>query len=149
MTGIVTARLTSRMMSQSARPAYICTRVRPCTAMAAAPACWHICAKATALTFPPSQPLRNFTVTGTSTALTTASMMRPASSGSRMSAEPSPLRMTLPTGQPILISRMSAPEYASAMGAASAMTSGSWPKICTAAGCSSGGDQSSCFVFSS
>lgn len=41
-----------------------------------------------------------------------------------MSAEPSPLRMTLPTGQPILMSRMSAPEYASAMGAASAMTSG-------------------------
>ena len=29
----------------------------------------------------PSQPLRNFTVTGTSTALTTASMTRPASSG--------------------------------------------------------------------
>ena len=65
MTGTDTARFTSLMTSQSARPAYICTRVRPCTAIAAAPACSQSFANSTAFTLPPSQPLRIFTVTGT------------------------------------------------------------------------------------
>ena len=68
MTGMDTAALTSRMRSQSARPAYIWARVRPWTATAAAPACSQTRAKSTAFTLPLSQPLRNFTVTGTETA---------------------------------------------------------------------------------
>ena len=46
---------------------------------------------------PLSQPRRIFTVTGTGLAFTTASAMRPAFSGSFISAEPSPLDTTLPT----------------------------------------------------
>ena len=144
-----TARLTSRIMSQSARPEYICTRVRPCTATAEAPACSQSRAKSTAFTLPPSQPLRNLTVTGASTAARTASIILPASSGSRIRAEPSPDFTTLPTGQPMLISRISAPDISSASCAASAMTSGSWPKICAAQGCSPSGTYSSARVFSS
>ena len=81
--------------------------------------------------------------------MATAATISAASSGVRMRAEPSPDLTTLPTGQPMLMSIISAPEMSSARFAPSAMDSGSWPKICTAAGCSSGGDQSSCFVFSS
>ena len=137
------------MTSQSARPAYICARVRPWIARAEAPALSQTRANSTALTCPPSKPLRNLTVTGTETAFTTASTILPASSGSRMSAEPSPLLTTFPTGQPMLTSRMSAPESSSASLAASARISGSWPKICTEAGCSSGGMYKSSFVFAS
>ena len=40
--------------------------------------------------------------------------------------------------QPMLMSSTSAPESSMAIGAAAAITSGSWPKICTATGLSSG-----------
>ena len=135
-----TARFTSRMMSQSARPAYICARVRPCTATAAAPAALAHCrANATAFTSPPSQPLRNFTVTGTSTAAATAETISAASSGVRIRALPSPLLTILPTGQPMLMSMMSAPDISRARRAPSAITAGSWPKICAATGRPSSG----------
>ena len=139
MTGMDTARFTSRMMSQSARPAYICARVRPCTATAAAPAPSQSRAKATAFTSPPSQPLRNFTVTGTSTAAATAETISAASPGVRIRALPSPLLTILPTGQPMLMSMMSAPDISRARRAPSAITAGSWPKICAATGRPSSG----------
>ena len=106
-------------------------------------------AKSTAFTLPLSQPLRNFTVTGTATAFLTASTILAASSGVFMRAEPSPDLTTFPTGQPMLMSRMSAPESSSAMAAASAMISGSCPKIWAAEGCSPAGMYNSSLVFSS
>ena len=71
-------------------------------------------------------------------AFNTASTMRPASSGSFISAAPSPLLTILPMGQPMLISKISAPVCSMAIWAASAIQTGSLPKICTAAGCSPG-----------
>ena len=147
MTGTETARFTSLMTSQSALPAYICTRVLPCTAIAAAPACSRSFASSTALTDPPSQPLRILTVTGTGTALATADTISAASSGVRMSAEPSPDLTTLPTGQPMLMSIISAPEMSSARFAPSAMASGSCPKICAETGLPPSGTCSSAPVF--
>ena len=136
MTGIDTAAFTWRMVTQSACPAYIWARVRPWTATADTPACSSIRASSTALTLPLSQPRRIFTVTGTGEAFTTASAMRAAFSGSRISALPSPLDTILPTGQPMLMSIRSAPDSSAAMHAASAMHPGSLPKICALAGCS-------------
>ena len=88
--------------------------------------------------FPLSQPRRIFTVTGTGDAFTTASAMRAAFSGSFIRAEPSPFPTTLPTGQPILMSMRSAPLISAAIWAASAMQTGSLPKICALTGCSPG-----------
>ena len=87
---------------------------------------------------PLSQPRRIFTVTGTPAAFTTASAMRAAFSGSFIRAEPSPLETTFPTGQPMLMSMMSAPLISRAICAASAMQTGSLPKICALTGCSPG-----------
>ncbi len=61
-----------------------------------------------------------------------------ALSGARISAQPSSFPAIFPTGQPMLMSRISAPESAIAFCAASAIVSGSWPKIWTARGRSSG-----------
>ena len=77
-------------------------------------------------------------MTGTSEAFTTASRILPARGRSRMRALPSPLRTTLPTGQPMLTSMISQPEISLAFFAASAMVSGSLPKSCTPRGTSSG-----------
>ena len=73
--------------------------------------------------------------------------MRPAFSGSFISAEPSPLDTTLPTGQPMLMSMTSAPDTSAAITAASAMQAISLPKICAAAGCSLGAIFSSVRLF--
>ena len=67
--------------------------------------------------------------------------------GSRISAEPSPLLTTLPTGQPMLLSRMSAPLASMAICAASAMQTGSLPKIWACIGCSPGKGASSVRLF--
>ena len=84
---------------------------------------------------PLSQPRRIFTVTGRRPApFTTASATRTARSGVRMSPEPSPELATLGTGQPMLMSMMSAPDTSPAMAAASSMHAGSEPKIWAAAG---------------
>ena len=77
-------------------------------------------------------------MTGTGTAFTTASTMRPAFSGSFIKAAPSPLFTIFPMGQPMLMSMMSVPAASRAIWAASAMQTGSLPKIWTAAGCSPG-----------
>ena len=138
ITGMDTASLTARMQFQSAWPLYTWARVRPWTATAEAPACSRIWANSTQLQLPMSQPRRNLAVTGTETAFTTASMMRPAFSGSFIRAAPSPLPTIFPMGQPMFRSTMSAPECSRAIWAASAMQTGSLPKICTAAGCSPG-----------
>ena len=106
--------------------------------MALTPACSSILDNSTALMLPLSQPRRIFTVTGTGLALTTASASRAAFSGSFIRAEPSPLATTLPTGQPMLMSIISAPDTSAAMTAASAMQGISLPKIWAAAGFSLG-----------
>src|SRR6185312_15153513 len=84
-----------------------------------------------------SQPVRIFSVTGRSTAFTTASRMRAARPSSRISAEPAWPFTTFFTGQPKLMSISAAPRSALSF-AASAMTRGSQPASCTAIGCSSG-----------
>jgi hypothetical protein len=56
-----------------------------------------------------SQPVRIFSVTGTSTALTTASRMRTTSCSSRISAEPAQALHTFLAGQPMLMSMICAP----------------------------------------
>ena len=80
-----------------------------------------------------SQPVRILTVTGTSTASTTACMIAVASASSRISAEPDALRTIFLAGQPKLMSTISAPRPATTR-AASAITSGSVPASCTAIG---------------
>ena len=85
---------------------------------------------------PFSRPRRIFTVTGTSTASATAETIRQARSASSSSVAPAPVFVTLRTGQPKFTSTMSAPA-SSTIRAASAITSGSEPKICTASGRSS------------
>ena len=78
-----------------------------------------------------SQPMRIFNVTGTSTASTVAARILPASTSSRISAEPAAWpTATFFTGQPKLMSIRSAP-LATAIRAASAMASGSQPANCT------------------
>ena len=54
----------------------------------------------------------------------------------RIRPEPSPELATLGTGQPMLMSMMSAPDTSWAMAAPSSMHTGSLPKICAAAGVS-------------
>ena len=135
------------MVVQSAVPPYICTRVLPWTAMADTPTCSSIRLSSTALTLPLSQPRRIFTVTGTGLAFTTASAIRAAFSGSFIRAEPSPLETTFPTGQPMLMSMKSAPLTWAAIWAASAMHTGSLPKIWAAKGPSPGKGISSCRLF--
>ena len=95
--------------------------------MAAAPAASQRLATSTQVTAPSSQPLRIFTVTGRSTAFTTASTMRPQRAGSRISALPAPPPVILGAGQPMLMS-MKSGRYRSASFAPSAMISGSLPK---------------------
>src|SRR5438034_4452427 len=77
--------------------------------------------------------MRILTVTGTATAPTTASLTRQARSGSRSKDEPPEVLTTFGTGQPMLMSTMSAPA-ASAILAASAITPGSPPISCTETG---------------
>jgi 2-C-methyl-D-erythritol 4-phosphate cytidylyltransferase len=78
-----------------------------------------------------SQPSRVFSVTGTSTAPTTASISDSAWSRSRISAEPERPPTTFLAGQPMLMSMIRAPCPAT-MRAASAIQQGSRPASCTA-----------------
>ena len=97
---------------------------------------------------PLSQPRRNFTVTGRPAApRTTARATAAALSGSRMRAEPSPELATLGTGQPMLMSTMSAPDRSRARAAPFSIKGSSQPKIWTAAGCSSRPSSSRAGVF--
>ena len=110
--------------------------MRPCTVIIRIPHSSAIRARVGALRLSSSQPVRIFRVTGTSTARTVASRIRPASDSSRISADPASLLTTFFTGQPKLMSMIAAPRSTFSR-AASAMISGSWPASCTAMGNSS------------
>ena len=137
MTGIETASLTLRTNAQSALPLYIWLRVRPWTVTILTPRSSAIRASSGALRSAWSQPIRIFTVTGTSTAFTVASMSLVASPTSFINAEPASWPTTLRTGQPKLISMMSAPLPCCSL-AASAMLWGSQPTSCIDTGSSIG-----------
>ena len=77
--------------------------------------------------------MRIFSVTGTSTADTTADRMRPTSASSRISADPAQALQTFLAGQPMLMSMICAP-LSTLWRAASAITSGTVPAICTLIG---------------
>ena len=79
------------------------------------------------------QPVRIFSVTGTSTAFTTASRISATSASSRSRAEPAALLHTFLAGQPMLMSMISAP-ISALRRAASASISASPPAICTVRG---------------
>ena len=133
ITGILTCRLTSRIVSYSALPANLSARVRPWIAMAAIPAFSATRAMAATLRHVGSQPVRVLSVTGMSTAETTASRMRATRRSSRSSAEPAATLQTFFAGHPMLMSMMSAPSAALRL-AASAMLAGSAPTIWTETG---------------
>ena len=105
--------------------------------MAAAPASSRTFANSAAFLRARSMPARIFTVTGFFTREVMARTIWPASSGSRMRAEPSPFPKTFGTGQPMLKS-MTSQGPSSRRTAISPQISGSEPKSCTARGRSSG-----------
>src|SRR5205823_4261330 len=78
-------------------------------------------------------PRRILPVTGTETASETAATTAHARSGSSSIVAPAPVFVTFLTGQPKLMSTRSAPASSTNL-AASAITEGSEPKICTARG---------------
>ena len=89
-----------------------------------------------ALRLAASQPVRIFSVTGTSTAATTASRICPTRASSRISAEPAQALHTFLAGQPMLMSMICAPS-STLWRAASASCRGSVPAICTLTGAGS------------
>src|SRR5471032_2525615 len=127
-TGIETERFTARIVSYSASPVYMQARVRPCMASDWMPCSSAIFATRSALRFSLFQPVRILSVTGTWTALTTASMMRATSGSSCSSAEPAKTLQIFFAGQPMLMSMMSAP-LSTLYFAASAIIAGSAPAI--------------------
>ena len=110
ITGIETASFTARIASRDrSGPEYCCSRVRPWTASAAAPAASS--ARAASIDWrASSQPARIFTVTGTDTRRAIARDDRGgARRGPASSAEPAQRSTILRTGQPMLTSITSAP----------------------------------------
>ena len=87
--------------------------------------------------------MRVFSVTGTFTALTVASISFAASGKSRISAEPASPLTTFFTGQPMLMSMIAAPRCSLSF-AASAMTCGSQPASCIETGSSAGSHMAFC-----
>src|SRR5207247_712725 len=83
-----------------------------------------------------SHPVRNFSVTGTFTAFTTALRMRATKGSSLRSADPARVLQTFFAGQPMLMSTICAPR-STLKRAASAIMSGSAPAICTEIGSTS------------
>src|SRR5207249_12293823 len=132
-TGIPTAARTCVIAAQSANGSYRWARVRPCTARPWIPVASSRVAISRKFRVPASHPRRILAVTGTATAPTMASLTRQARSGSRSKDEPPEVLTTFGTGQPMLMSTMSAPA-ASAILAASAITPGSPPISCTETG---------------
>ena len=108
-TGMDTACLMAAMAAVSMGGMYICSRVRPCTAIKSAPPASSCLATSTPVRLSASQPMRIFTVSGVSSpsALRAAAAICPQSGGSSRSLLPAPLLVILGAGQPILISRMS------------------------------------------
>ena len=139
ITGTSTRSTSSAVSEWSAVPVYICFAERGCSVSEAAPASTRRGPRSRHAREPSSSPRRIFTETGTETAPATAATIRHARSGSSSSVAPAPVFVTLRTGQPKLMSTMSAPA-ASTIRAASAITGGSEPKIWIASGCSSARD---------
>ena len=124
----------SRIVSYSALPSKRQARVRPCTLSARMPQSSAMRAMRAPLRIAGLQPVRIFSVTGTSgTAFTTARRISPTSRSSRSSAEPAALRQTFFAGQPMLMSMIPAPS-AACRRAPSAICAGSLPTICTQRG---------------
>jgi hypothetical protein len=128
ITGTSTSSTSSAVREWSASPVYICRAERGCSVSVAAPASTRRGPISRHARDPFSSPRRIFTDTGTSAAVATASTIAHARSGSSSSVAPAPVFVTLRTGQPKLMSTMSAPA-ATTIRAASAMTDGSEPKI--------------------
>ena len=131
------------MSVQSASPLYIWQRVRPWMVSAAMPASCRRSASSTIILELSSHPRRVLTVTGLPTASTTAFVMATILSGSFIIPLPAPRPAIFDTGQPKLMSTMSAPcppaisAARSAIRAASTIASGMLPYIWMATGASS------------
>ena len=136
ITGTSTSATSSAVSEWSASPVYICFAERGCSVRDEAPASTRRGPSSRHEREPFWRPRRILTVTGTETASATAEITRQARSGSSSSVAPAPVFVTFLTGQPKLTSTRSAPA-SSTIRAASAITSGSEPKICTASGRSS------------
>ena len=115
---------------------YICFAERGWSVSEAAPASTSCGPISRQVRDPFARPRRIFTETGSEIAFATDSTIAHARAGSSRQCAPAPVFVTLRTGQPKLMSTMSAPA-SSTIRAASAITPGSEPKICTASGCSS------------
>ena len=136
ITGTPTSSTSSAVRVWSAVPVYICLAERGWSVSEATPTASSLGPSSSASRDPLSMPRRILTVTGTSTASTTARASPQARSWSERALAPAPVLVTLRTGQPKLMSTMSAPA-STTIRAASAIRAGSEPKICTASGCSS------------
>src|SRR6266852_2368552 len=132
-TGKRVDRLTSRIVSYSARPEKPQARVRPCRDNSCTPLSSAILATFRAFLLPTSHPVRNFSVTGTFTAFTTALRICPTRGSSLRSADPARVLQTFFAGQPMLMSTICAPR-STLKRAASAIMTGSAPAICTEIG---------------
>ena len=148
ITGTLTRSATSSMVDQSACPVYSWLAVRPCTATAATPACSMRAAKSAAVFSPTANPRRIFTVTGTRASRTETSTNDAASSGVFMSADPSPLVMTLRAGHAMLMSMSESlsPTRSWTASTAYANCSGLVPNSCTQICGSSGSGSTSTHV---
>ncbi len=135
-TGTSTRSTSSAVSEWSASPVYICLAERGWSVSDAAPASTSRGPTSRHVRDPFSSPRRILTVTGTETEPATADTIRQARSGSSSRVAPAPVFVTFLTGQPKLMSTRSAPA-SSTIRAASAIVSGSEPKIWTARGCSS------------
>ena len=134
MTGIrFTACATARMPDKFTVPLNPCSRVRPCTKIAATPTSSSTRAKSGAVRFSSSQPRRIFAVTGIFTASTMPFTSAAVFSCSIIIAEPPPTRRIFFTGQPMLMSMLATPRSWRNT-AASRISSGTEPKSCTASG---------------
>ena len=136
ITGTSTSETSSAVSEWSAVPVYICFAERGCSVSDAAPAATSRGPTSRHVREPFSTPRRILTDTGSGVAPATASTIRHAWSGSSSSEAPAPVFVTFLTGQPKFMSTMSAPA-ASTIRAASAIATGSEPKIWIASGCSS------------
>ena len=120
-------RFTSPISVQSASPVYIWARVRPWMVRAWTPQSCSRSAKSTMILWLSSHPRRVFTVTGTSTASTTARVISNILGMFCNMPAPAPLPATFLTGQPKFRSSTSGCARSTTMRAASAIGPGSFP----------------------
>ena len=136
ITGTSTSETSSAVSEWSAVPVYICLAERGWSVSDDAPASTRRGPTARQVRDPSETPRLILTETGSETAPATASTSRQAWSGSSRRDAPAPVLVTFFTGQPKFMSTRSAPA-ASTNRAASAIATGSEPKIWIASGRSS------------